>query len=222
MIQIRYDLHVHSRYSDCSTLRPQTILKTAIRRGLDGIAVVDHPGIAGAKAVAKENKDPDFEVIVGAELQTDKGHVLLYYLNEDISSRNFFEVVDAARAQGALISLAHPFKRVPSLRFRSPLDDVRGKIDAIECFNGRSYLRENRKADAEADRFSLAKTGGSDSHFSFEIGSGATIFDGDLRKAIVGRKTAVQGFSATGPLGEALSVIIKIKNRFLPANLHKN
>ena len=43
--------------------------------------------------------------------------------------------------------------------------------------------------DKVAEKFNLAKTGGSDAHFSFEMGRSFTLFDGDLRDAIKRRRT---------------------------------
>ena len=42
---MKYDLHAHSKYSPDSVLEPERIVKTAIKRGLSGIAVTDHDTI---------------------------------------------------------------------------------------------------------------------------------------------------------------------------------
>ena len=74
---MRYDLHMHTYRSKCSNLRPDVILKLAKKKGLDGIAITDHHEIRGALEVKKLNKDKDFEVIVGEEISTNYGDVLV-------------------------------------------------------------------------------------------------------------------------------------------------
>jgi len=47
---MKYDLHIHSKYSHDSLLSPDNILKVARKRGLGGIAVTDHNTILGGIA----------------------------------------------------------------------------------------------------------------------------------------------------------------------------
>jgi len=39
---MRYDLHIHSKYSLDGLIEPEIIVKTAENQGLSGIAVTDH------------------------------------------------------------------------------------------------------------------------------------------------------------------------------------
>ena len=209
---MEYDLHMHTYHSKCSNLKPNTILKIAYKKGLDGIAITDHHEIKGALEVKKLNKRDNFEVIVGEEVSTNLGDVLLYYLNEKVDKIDFFEVVDEARKQGALIVLPHPFRRtlVNDHKFQLPIEKVKNKIDAIECFNARMLFNsDNRKADEVASKLKLAKTGGSDAHFFFEIATGRTIFDGSLRNAIKNKTTVPSGKIRFGQVGGALSYLKK-------------
>lgn len=208
-----YDLHVHTHYSKCSNLDPDVILKLAKRRNLNGIAITDHHEIKGALEIQKINKNKDFEVIVGEEISTNYGDVLVYYLNKKIDVIDFFSVVDEAKKQGALIVIPHPFRTtlINNHKFRLPLKDVKNKIDAVECFNARTLPGDNKKANNAADQLNITKTGGSDSHFFFEIGTGYTIFesDTDLRTAIKRKKTKVGGTIKFGAFGGLLSYLRK-------------
>ena len=209
---MEYDLHVHTCHSRCSNLMPQTILKAAKKRGLDGIAITDHHEIEGAVKVRNLNKDRDFEVIVGEEVSTNYGDVLLYYLSKKINKTDFFEVVDEARKQGALVIIPHPFRvtLVNDHKFRVPIDDVSGKIDAIETFNARMMFPWNNcKAAGIARRLEIAVTAGSDAHFAFEIGTGRTLFEGSLKDAIRKKRTSVCGFVKFGAIGGLMSYIRK-------------
>ena len=206
---MKYDLHIHTHNSACSILKPRTILKIAKKVGLDGIAVTDHNTIKGGIEVFKENKDKDFEVIPGIEVNTNKGHVLGLYINKEISSKEFLNVLDEIKKQGGIAIIAHPFRLMPHLR--SNLKGIKPKkyLDAVECYNARTSYFGNKSAMKFAEKFNLAKTAGSDAHFSFEIGRCTTLFDGDLTDAIKKRRTKVQGSNITGLLGSILSGLNK-------------
>jgi len=206
---MRYDLHVHTHNSACSILKPHTILKVAKKIGLDGIAVCDHNTIRGGIEVSKANKDKDFEVIRGVEVNTDRGHVLGLHVNKEIRAKDFFKVVDNIKKQGGIVIIAHPFRLLPKLRSNLKGVDVKKYLDAVECYNARTSYFGNRGALKFADKFNLAKTGGSDAHFSFEIGRCTTLFDGDLVDAIKKRKTKVTGSNITGIVGSTFSFINK-------------
>ena len=210
---LKYDLHNHTHYSSCSNLKPEILLKNIKKKGMDGIAVTDHHTIKGALKVKKLNKDKDFEVIIGEEVSTNYGDVLTYYLQKEIKSREFFSVVDEVRSQNGIIIIPHPFRKClyKSHKFKYPIEKIKNKMDAIECFNARMLPGNNEKAQALAKNLNIAGTGGSDAHFRFEIGRAYTIFDGDLRKAIKQNKTSYEGTILYGPFGGLLSFL---RNRF--------
>ena len=95
-------------------------------------------------------------------------------------------------------------------KFQMPLEKIKNIADAIECFNARMmFPSDNKKADLEASRLGMAKTGGSDAHFSFEIGTGCTAFEGNLRGAIKNKKTVPVGRIKFGLVGGVLSYLRK-------------
>ena len=179
----KYDLHLHTNYSKCSTNDPAKLLMRAKKKGLDGIAITDHNEIRGAQKVAELNDDPDFEVVIGEEVMTDKGEILVYYVKERIKPGKYEDVIREVRRQGAVCSVAHPF--TSGGRKKASKDFGKKLPDAIEGFNGRlAFGMANRKARAFAKKLGIPTTGGSDGHFLFEIGAGYTIFEGDLKTAI--------------------------------------
>jgi hypothetical protein len=207
----KYDLHTHTKYSLCSNLEPSLLLKLAVKKGLDGIAVTDHNSIKGALTARKLNKNKDFEVIIGSEIKTDKGEVLALYIDEEIRPGDFEDVIDSIKKQGGLAAIAHPFT-IGLLRKRAKLDfdKIKNKIDAIETFNSRMIFDFlNKKAQTVAEKFNIAQTAGSDSHFRWEIARAFTIFDGDLRKALKNRKTEVQGSNSLSLLYRSFSFFEK-------------
>jgi len=206
---MRYDLHVHSKYSKCSNLNPLVILKTAKRRGLNGIAITDHNTIKGALEVSRLNKDKFFEVIIGEEIDTDKGEVLGLYLKKEIKKGNFYEVVKEIKKQGGIAIIAHPYSitRTKAKSFE--------EIDAVEGFNSRNLFKfENLKAQIKAKELGLGVTAGSDSHFKFEIGRAYTEFEGSLKDAVKNKKTKIYGRQYLAFLAGVKTVFQKYFLRF--------
>ncbi|MDM7913276.1 MAG: PHP domain-containing protein, partial [Methanotrichaceae archaeon] len=74
---MRFDLHVHSNYSDGRD-DVKTILKAAKKRGLDGIAITDHDSLGGSRAARRIIKDLELKMILipGVEVTTADGHLL--------------------------------------------------------------------------------------------------------------------------------------------------
>ncbi len=205
---MKYDLHIHTHFSRCSAIKPDELLRIAKERGLDGIAVTDHNTIEGGLNVSKLNHDPNFKVIVGAEIKTEYGEILGLFLNEEIMSREFFEVIDEIHKQGGIAIAAHPtalFRR----NLKHPCIELEGRIDGIEGFNSRALPYENYKAQKTALKFGFGMTGGSDAHFNYEIGRGYTIFKGDLRHALKTGDTQLDGSILYAPVGGLLSFFKK-------------
>jgi len=184
----KYEFHLHTKYSFDSNLEPKTVLKVASKRGLDGVAITDHNTIKGALEAQKLAKNyPEIDFIIGEEVKTNYGDVLVLGLQEEIPKKtDFFETVDKAREQDALLIIAHPSRFWPRHGFKGNIKKCFPKADAIEVLNGRSMWYENNIAKREALTSDSAITGGSDAHFSFEIGNCTTTFpaDVDLKTAL--------------------------------------
>lgn len=169
-----FDLHIHSKYSLDSILSPQRILDIAYSRGLDAISITDHNTIKGS-SVAKSLKQDKVHVIIGSEISTDYGDVIGLFLNENIISRVFEEVVDEIRDQDGLVVLPHPYRRKKLLN-----NDLLNLVDLIEGINGRSSDTSNQCAIELAGKFQKKPIAGSDSHFSFELGRLYNSYSGSL------------------------------------------
>lgn len=210
---MKYDLHNHTHYSTCSTFKPLHLLKLAKKIGLDGAAITDHNTLRGGLAVRKLNKDKNFEVIVGSERYTDRGHVLGLYLHKDIKSRVFEEVIEEIRQQGGISIIAHPFRFLPRAYFKREGLSKDSYPDVIECFNSRTAPYANALAGRLAEKLDMPKSAGSDTHFPFELGKCCTVFEGSLREALLKKKTMVFGRSHTALFGASLSFFAKASCR---------
>jgi len=103
------DFHIHSKYSFDSIMSPKKIIKTAVKKNIDLIAITDHNTIKGGVEVKKASGD-NIKVIVGAEIKTDIGDIIGFNLNNEIKSINWEEVLDQIKAQGGLSMLPHPYR----------------------------------------------------------------------------------------------------------------
>ncbi len=201
---MKFDLHIHSKYSYDSFLSPENIIRIAKKNGLDGVAVTDHNTIKGGIETSKVNKDADFVVIIGSEIKTEYGDVIGLFLNEEIKSRTFAEVVDEIRDQGGFSVLAHPLRK--GIIF--PDDSLRS-VDLIEGFNARSPEGLNKRAAELAKRHRIPVVAGSDAHTAFEVGAGRTVVDGEVRRALESGETVIEGEESSYYLVHGMSVCIE-------------
>jgi predicted metal-dependent phosphoesterase TrpH len=213
---LKYDLHLHSRYSPDGTQDVKDIVRIAKKRGLDGIAVTDHDTIRGGLDALKL-KPEGIDVICGCEVNTNRGDVIGLYLTEEIKARDHVAVIEEIHAQGGVAIVPHPFDSMRGSAFWLTDRDA-PLIDAVEVFNARCiFHRSNDAADRYADRYKIAKTGGSDAHFGAEIGNAGTLIDEgtDLREALSGKKTMAFGKSSS-PLFHLRTNALLIERRILP------
>ena len=185
-------MHIHSKYSSDGILDVKEIIKTAIKRGLDGIAITDHNTIKGGME-AKKYKTANLEIIVGSEIMTEKGEIIGLFLTEEITSNNLKEVIQAIKDQDGIIIIPHPFDEKRHSSF-FPGEKDEKFYDGIEAYNSRCIFQKyNENAIGFAKKFKLAITAGSDAHFGNEIGNAGIITEKeDIREAI--RKNDIRIF----------------------------
>ncbi len=106
------------------------------------------------------------QVIVGAEIATNLGDVIGFYLSEEIKAREYYSVIEEIQNQNGIVYLPHPFSTSTKLHQM----DV-SKVDAIEVVNGRKPHWQNEMAKELVADTGKVGMGGSDSHLLFELGS---------------------------------------------------
>ena len=104
-MELKLDLHVHSRRSLDGVMTLDEIVSLARARGLDGAAVCDHD-----LALTEAPEYGGFLLIPGIEVSTQFGHLLGLFLTGPVETRDFFEAAEAIHSQGGLAVLAHPFE----------------------------------------------------------------------------------------------------------------
>jgi len=167
---LKVEFHCHTIYSRDSLARPEDLLATCRRKGIDRVVVTDHNTIAGA--LRCHELDPQ-RAIVGEEILTQHGELLAAYVQEEVPpGLEPVEAIQRLRAQGAFISVSHPFDVMRKGHW--PLEvllEIAPLVDAIETFNARCYLPAyNSQAQRFAENKGLLGTVGSDAHTLFELG----------------------------------------------------
>jgi len=210
---IRFDLHIHSKYSFDSMLSTKRIIKKAIEKNLNGIAITDHDTILGGKKAAEE-KSP-LVIIIGAEIRTEIGDIIGLFLNDEIKSRDSLDMLDEVRSQGGITVFPHPFKEHKLTTEKA--SELFKKIDCIELLNSRAPITMEQRRFLYNSKKSLVA--GSDAHFLSEIGLCQTIIHSDttdidqMRKFILSRNKNLFGSYGPSHLQEFSQLIRHVKLR---------
>jgi predicted metal-dependent phosphoesterase TrpH len=201
------DMHLHTLYSD-GTASVRAILDHVEQRtDLDLIAITDHERIDGAVRARELHQAGaySFELVVGEEITTRRGHILALFIEERVPAlRPVPETLERIHDQGGIAIAAHPMAPLtPSLGRRTLLaahraDDPRHQLDAIELMNPSAAGRSRRDARIRLNEdLRLAVVGNSDAHVLDGIGTAWTWFEGrsaaDYRAAIEARTTRPDG-----------------------------
>ncbi len=178
---VRIDLHCHSRYSNDNFLDPETVIRQAVRQGLDGVCFTEHHSYEASRAVVELVAPDGFVVLRGIEVATNSGHLLVYGLRDDswnIWSRNNYldleEVIKKVHDLGGICVPAHPYRGWDSIGSR--IYAVEG-LDAVETHNGINTPEANSRAAEAAVYQGLPSIGGSDCHLPEQVGRAYTVFD---------------------------------------------
>jgi len=77
--EFKADLHIHTCLSPCAELEmsPRAIVKTAVKKRIDIIAITDHNSAENVIAARKAAKNSDLTVLAGMEITTsEEAHIL--------------------------------------------------------------------------------------------------------------------------------------------------
>ncbi|HWM12309.1 MAG TPA: PHP-associated domain-containing protein [Solirubrobacteraceae bacterium] len=202
------DMHLHTLYSD-GTASVQAVLDHIEHAtDLDLVAITDHERIDGAQHAAQivAAGDYSFELVVGEEITTRRGHVVALFITERIPAlRPLDETLERIHDQGGIAIAPHAMAPLtPSLGRASLLRshdaaDPRHRLDAIELMNPSTAGRARRVARRRLndDVLRLPAVGNSDAHVLEGIGTAWTWFPGstagDYRAAITAATTRPDG-----------------------------
>lgn len=190
----KFDLHIHTYYSKCGVDSPKTMVKMAISKKLDGIAITDHNTTVGALQAMKNNQE--LTVIPGIEVSTRDGEILGLGITQRLpEGKSAQETIDLIRDRGGIAVIPHPYDL---LRSSIGFGIRMLKFDAIEVYNSNLVLPfANRLAKKAAEKEGYSTTAGSDAHIATAVGNAYTIIDEtdieDILEAIRKNQTKVYG-----------------------------
>ena len=152
------DLHCHTSASFDSLAKPADVARAARSRGLTHLVVSDHDRIDGALA-ARETAPEGLTVIVGEEVKTAEGDLICVFLERAIPpGLSAAETIAAAREQGGLVGIPHPFDRMRgSLLKDARMTALAPLVDWVETHNARLVGKGNEQAAEFAARSGAAR-----------------------------------------------------------------
>jgi predicted metal-dependent phosphoesterase TrpH len=162
------DLHVHSSASfDCS-VPPAEVARRLRAYGIDPLFLTDHDSIEGASRLRRQGM---LTTVTGEEVSTSDGDLIGLFLVEAVEpGLSAAQTVDRIKEQGGLVYVPHPFDRRRRALELGALERVRGRVDIVEVFNGRSSPAANRLADDACATIGAVPGAGSDAHSLGELG----------------------------------------------------
>jgi predicted metal-dependent phosphoesterase TrpH len=202
------DMHLHTLYSDGTASVQRVLDHVEHQTDLDVIAITDHERIDGAMRAMEIHADGDysFELVVGEEITTRRGHVVALFLTERVPAlRPLAETLERIHDQGGIAIAPHslapltPSLGSRSLRWSHTAPDPRHRLDAIELMNPSTAGRARSAARDRLNRdvLRLPAVGNSDAHVLEGIGTAWTWFPGstadDYRAAIAAGTTRPDG-----------------------------
>lgn len=181
------DLHIHSNRRGDSPLDPREIIARAKNTVLDGIVFTDSGYNNDDIELKNYGKELGLIVLFGAELHTDKGHMLVYLpepyrLNELRDTKyKIKDVLNIVKELRGVVVAAHPYSKDIENPLGDALFNIEG-ITAIETECGFSDNTANMLAYDAASRLGINMTAGSAIKDSFEnLGAYATLFSGIIK-----------------------------------------
>lgn len=206
---MKYDMHIHTKYSSDGFLDPKKVVKIAMKKELNGIAITDHNTIKGGLKAKKYETDV-FKVIVGSEIMTERGEISGLFLEEEIHARNSYEVVEKIREQNGVVVIPHPFDTLRKSAFVPTEKDIT-YIDCIEGYNSRCVFQKyNEDAVRFAIEYKLKIIAGSDAHFANEIGNAGIVTEKqDIREVIMENDVEIFG-RRSSLINHGLTKVLKL------------
>ncbi|HEY5638760.1 MAG TPA: CehA/McbA family metallohydrolase [Dehalococcoidia bacterium] len=184
------DLHTHTHpLSHDSDLTPDALIEASKKAGLDGVCLTEHDFFWEHETAAELGRRHDFLVIPGIEVNTERGHVVVFGLKEFVyGMHRLSELVRMVEAAGGAMIAAHPYRRQLPFELtregdwsealaRATDNEAYRHVHAIETLNGRGTERQNAFSAAVCERHDLAQAAGSDAHSTVDVGACATEFE---------------------------------------------
>lgn len=183
------DIHTHTTYSLDSIIRPQELVGSAERAGIDIVCITDHSIFdenVGLESFNRKNKKP--LVIRGVELATSNGELIIFGLKKNFwdELKNDMEILPPINAVIAEVNSfngvaiwAHPFREYNVINYNTDYKSYTG-VNIMETLNGRNSKKENSTARDYAQKHGFKMLGGSDAHRPGDVAKTLTLFKDNI------------------------------------------
>ncbi len=174
-MRVKADLHMHSFISD-GRASPEELVHRALEAGLQVISVTDHDSFQGSVRARRyvEEKGLDLLVIIGNEVRTVKGDILVLCDHPIDPPVQVGELVDKAHEEGCIAVPAHPFDL---MRQGIGKEVYNHRFDAIEVYNASADPITNRRARQAAAELGLPPLANTDAHIPEYLGTAYTLVE---------------------------------------------
>lgn len=244
---MKLDLHVHSGHSFDSNTDIKAVISHARQAGMNAIAICDHDSFSSYNLARKFAGD--LVIIPSMEITCRGGtHVIGLFIEQEIISRDIFEVIDEIHEHNGLVMIPHLFRVGTGLVYNREKqkhfsgDDmarILAGVDLVEAVNFRCSADDNFNAEKFLSYYpDLPRVAGSDAHHAGEIGKAYVELDTvksdsleDIKKALltsprmiryeVYSDTVAPEQSITVIKGRKESLIVRTKN-FVPNLIGKS
>ncbi len=179
------DTHIHeSKYSSDSHISFDELIQYAKDIGLEGICITNHDNNTLADEIGESLWIDGLLVIVGAEMLTKEGDILVFGVKdlpkEIVPAEDLLRLV---RASGGVAIAAHPYRN-NNRGLGDNLRRLHGLLDGVEAFNGSTLPHHNLTSYAASAELNLPSFGASDAHVLKKLGCYATNFAATVRDHI--------------------------------------
>lgn len=183
---LRIDLHCHtSRYSKCSKIDANKLIKRAVKAGLHGLVITEHHfnwEPEELDELVQKSGELGFLLLAGFEYSSSQGDVLIYGLSSKqagdfVPGRPPEEALEWAETLGAACIAAHPTRA--GMGFDERIFSL--PLDAIEVGSVNLKEHEQRLAMTLSKNSNLAPVTCSDAHRLEDVGKYATEFPDPIR-----------------------------------------
>ncbi|WP_313757129.1 PHP domain-containing protein [Tissierella sp.] len=176
------DTHVHeNKYSFDSFLDFKESIELAKFMGIDGLCITNHDNNTLRNDIGDSAKINGILVIVGAEVLTYEGDILVFGLKDipkDMVSAE--ELLTLVKKHNGAAVAAHPFRN-NNRGMGENMRKVSHLLTGIESFNGSTYSYHNLQSYALATELNIPSLGASDAHKLEKLGVYATKFHDSIR-----------------------------------------
>jgi len=159
---VRADLHIHTKYSQDSSINPKTLVNQLFaHESIKAVAVTDHNNIDGYDKVREMAKPfKDILIIPGVEITTPVGDLLVLGVTGlPPKPWNAECIIDFAKKNGGVVIAAHPYREYGLGSLAKNYD-----VDAIEVLNGGTPSHLNKLAENLAREMNTPGVAGTDAH----------------------------------------------------------